>query len=282
MTSSVRCEHRRVEPATDPSDPTDRDEPGAGSPARPASVRRLRRANVAVGLVHLVQAAVILTLSNGFTIAVTASFATGPPGTPPGEPSTLFDLAIGPAVAAFLLLAALDHLVVAAPRVVDRYERGLAAGRNLFRWTEYSVSASLMIVLIAMLTGITDVTALIAIFGVNAAMILFGWVVERTSQPGRANWTAFGFGCLAGAVPWIAITVALVGAETDGDVPTFVYGIFVSLFVLFNSFAVNMVLQYRRVGPWRSYRFGEAAYVGLSLVAKSALAWQVFAGTLAG
>jgi Heliorhodopsin len=238
---------------------------------------------VAVGLIHLVQAAVILALSNGFTIAVTASFATGPPGTPPGEPSTLFDLAFGPAVAAFLLLAALDHLVVAAPPVVDRYERGLAAGRNLFRWTEYSVSASLMIVLIAMLTGITDVTALIAIFGVNAAMILFGWVVERTSQPGRrANWTAFGFGCLAGAVPWIAITVALVGAETDGDVPTFVYGIFVSLFVLFNSFAVNMVLQYRRVGPWRSYRFGEAAYVGLSLVAKSALAWQVFAGTLAG
>jgi hypothetical protein len=41
-----------------------------------------------------------------------------------------------------------------------------------------------------------------------------------------------------------------------------------------------MVLQYRRVGPWRDYLFGETAYMVLSLVAKSALAWQVFAGTL--
>ena len=244
--------------------------------------RRLRRANVLLGGLHLAQAVAILALSNGFAIAVTASFATGPPGTPPGEPSTLFDLAVGPAVAVFLALAAADHLLVAAPGLVARYERGLGDGRNLFRWTEYSLSASLMIVLIAMLTGITDVHALIALFGVNVAMILFGWVVERTSVPGeRTNWTAFGFGCLAGAVPWIAIAVALVGAERDGDVPGFVYGIFLSLFVFFNSFAVNMALQHRRVGPWRSYLFGEAGYLVLSLTAKSALAWQVFAGTLA-
>jgi hypothetical protein len=44
----------------------------------------------------------------------------------------------------------------------------------------------------------------------------------------------------------------------------------------------TMWLQYRRVGRWRSYLFGERAYFVLSLVAKSALAWQVFAGTLAG
>jgi len=252
-----------------------------GRPAE-ATYPRLRRANLAVGGLHLVQAGLILALSNGFAIGVTASFATGPPGTPPGAPSTLFDLAIGPAVAAFLALAALDHLLVATPWLVGRYERGLAAGRNLFRWAEYSLSASLMIVLIAMLTGITDVHALVALFGVNAAMIHFGWIVERTSRPGEgANWTAFGFGCLAGAVPWIAIAIALVGAEQDGDVPGFVYGIFVSLFLFFNSFALNMALQYRRVGPWRSYLFGEAGFLVLSLAAKSALAWQVFAGTLA-
>ena len=69
--------------------------------------------------------------------------------------------------------------------------------------------------------------------------------------------------------------------KRDGDVPTFVYGIFVSLFIFFNSFAVNMALQYRQVGRWRSYVFGEGAYLALSLGAKSALAWQVFGGTLA-
>ena len=49
----------------------------------------------------------------------------------------------------------------------------------------------------------------------------------------------------------------------------------------FNSFAVNQWLQYRQVGPWRSYAFGEKAYLVLSLVAKSALAWQIFGGSLA-
>jgi len=43
-----------------------------------------------------------------------------------------------------------------------------------------------------------------------------------------------------------------------------------------------MWLQYRRIGRWRTYAFGETVYITLSLVAKSALAWQVFAGTLAG
>jgi hypothetical protein len=52
--------------------------------------------------------------------------------------------------------------------------------------------------------------------------------------------------------------------------------------VFFNIFAINMWLQYRRVGRWRSYLFGERTYILLSLVAKSLLAWQVFAGTLAG
>ena len=65
-------------------------------------------------------------------------------------------------------------------------------------------------------------------------------------------------------------------------VPGFVYGIVISLFVFFNSFALNQWLQYRGVGPWRSYAFGEKTYLVLSLVAKSLLAWQIFAGSLAG
>ena len=75
----------------------------------------------------------------------------------------------------------------------------------------------------------------------------------------------------------MAIGYIVIAAE---NVPGFVIGIFVSLFLFFNSFAVNQWLQYRKVGPWRSYAFGEKVYLVLSLVAKSALAWQIFAGSL--
>jgi len=39
-------------------------------------------------------------------------------------------------------------------------------------------------------------------------------------------------------------------------------------------------LQYKKVGKWQDYLYGERVYIILSLVAKSLLAWQVFAGTL--
>ena len=53
-----------------------------------------------------------------------------------------------------------------------------------------------------------------------------------------------------------------------------------SLFLLFNCFAMNQWLQYRRVGRWADYRFAERCYIAWSFIAKSALAWQVFANIL--
>ncbi len=72
---------------------------------------------------------------------------------------------------------------MAGPRW-DSYLYELGRERNPYRWLEYSLSASIMIVLIAMLTGISDVAALIALVGVNASMIGFGWMQERYEHPG--------------------------------------------------------------------------------------------------
>ncbi len=244
---------------------------------------RLRTWNVVLAAAHAAQGVAILLLANGATIPITWSYIDGPPASGSQTTDVLYDLPFGPAVALFLFLAALDHGSMAAPRVHAWYERNLAQELNPARWWEYSVSASLMIVLIAMLTGIRDVAALIALFGANAAMILFGLVMERVNRPGgrRVDWRPFVYGSLVGAVPWIVIAVQLGRGEAQADVPGFVFAIFVSLFVLFFSFAANMALQYLRVGPWRDYVFGERMYLLLSLVAKSVLAWQVFAGALA-
>jgi hypothetical protein len=187
-------------------------------------------------------------------------------------------------IAVFLFFAAADHLLMAFGRVRRWYERNLARTVNYARWIEYSISSSLMVVLIAMLTGITGFYALAALFGVNSSMILFGILQERFNRQdeGGVDWLPFVFGSIAGIVPWIAIAFAFIGTSVEGnEVPGFVIGIFISLFVFFNSFAVNQVLQYKRVGKWRDYLYGERAYILLSLAAKSALAWQVFGGTLA-
>lgn len=236
--------------------------------------------NVALTVLHAVQAVAVLVLANDFAITVTSSFPTGPPGSAPSAPETLLSVRVGLAIGLFLLLAALDHGLTATV-LRGRYEDGLRSGINRFRWIEYSLSATVMILLIASYTGITGISALIGIAGANVAMIAFGWLQEVMNPPGRQRSTMlpFWFGCIAGAAPWIAIIVNITGSD---QIPGFVYGIFVSLFVFFTSFAVNQYLQYRQVGRWADYLVGEKTYLVLSLVAKSALAWQVFAGSLAG
>lgn len=249
-------------------------------PARQGGLGRIRPTNVAAGCLHLAQAIAILVLANAFALPVQATYMTGPPGPTVGRQAvTLFHLSFAWAIAAFFLLSALGHFGVAGPRW-GSYQVQLGKNRNPFRWAEYSLSASIMIVLIAMLVGINDIAALLALVGVNASMIGFGWMQERYESPG-SGLGPFWIGCLAGIVPWLAITVYLVGPGTSARPPGFVYGIFFSLFVFFNCFAINQWLQYKQVAKWKDYLFGERVYITLSLIAKSLLAWQIFAATLA-
>lgn len=256
----------------------------ATAPVAEARLAGLRRFNAAMGVLHLVQGVLMLVLSSDFSLPVTTAFSRfdSAAGRLVPDFKTAFELRLGPLVAGFLLLSAVAHFLIAAPGIYAWYARNLRRGVNYARWVEYSLSSSLMIVVIAMLVGIYDVVALLAIFAVNATMILFGWMMELHNQTtARTDWTSYWFGVIAGAVPWIAVAIYLIGAGgPEGGPPGFVYGIFFSIFLFFNVFAVNMVLQYRKVGRWRDYLYGERAYILLSLFAKTALAWQVFAGTL--
>ena len=246
----------------------------------PERLTGLRRWNLALTVLHLLQAVAVVVLAGAFAITVTSSIPEGPPGTPPPAPEGLFDVPIGWAVAVFLGLAALDHLITATV-ARGTYEKDLARGINRFRWVEYSFSATLMVILISFYTGITSLSAVILIAGANVGMILFGWIQELMNPPGRTSTTMlpFWFGTLVGLAPWIAIVLNVAGSE---NVPGFVYGIIAVQVVLFFSFGLNQWLQYREVGRWSDYAYGEKVYLVLSLVAKSLLAWQIFGGSLAG
>jgi uncharacterized protein with PQ loop repeat len=246
---------------------------------------KLRIYNAVMGCLHLAQAVAVFLLSNDFAIPVTTSFLNYIPETGRLWPvtETLADLPFGAMVALFLLLSAIAHFTIASPGVFGWYVKNLEKGINYARWYEYSLSASLMIVLIGMLCGLYDLAALLMAFALTAVMNLCGLVMELHNQTTeKTSWTSYWIGCIAGIVPWIAIGIYFFGslATTDGGVPTFVYFILPTLFVFFFSFALNMVLQYKKVGKWRDYLYGESVYILLSLIAKSALAWQVFGGTL--
>ncbi len=264
----------------------------AVGPARAIPADRsagLFRWNAILAALHLVQAAAILALSFAKSPVVTSPVV----GTYLHFDETtkhlvtaqrsIWEMPIGPAVALFFLMSAIAHFAMAFP-ARRWYEAHLARGQNPIRWIEYAFSSSVMIVVIAALAGVQEVGTLIAIFGANAAMIMFGWSMEIANEGrDRPQWLHYIFGCIAGAVPWLVIFATIVISATEPNsapIPGFVIAIFVTLFVFFNVFAINMVLQYRKIGRWRDYLYGERAYMLFSLFAKSLLAWQVFFGTL--
>jgi len=241
--------------------------------------RNLRRFNLIMGVFHLIQALAMLALANDFSLPVTYTEPVYNPVTDSISPvmMEMFTVRIGPLVAGFLFISAIFHFALSTV-LYDWYTKNLKRHMNPARWYEYSLSASLMIVIIAMLVSIHDIGTLLALFTLTAVMNLMGLMMELHNQTTKkTNWTSYNIGCLAGFIPWVIVFIPLIAAEA---VPDFVIYIFVSIAIFFNLFAVNMWLQYKKKGKWKDYLYGERMYIVLSLVAKSALAWQVFAGTL--
>jgi hypothetical protein len=245
----------------------------------------LKRFNIVMGFLHLLQGVFMILVSNDTTYPIYTNFLSFNRETfsLTPDPKLLYELRFGPAVAAFLLISAVAHFYLATIGYKG-YVENLKRGMNPVRFYEYALSSSLMIVLIGMLSGLWDLGAIILIFGLNAMMNLFGIMMELHNQTTqKTDWTSFIYGCIAGIIPWIVIFVYFLGSVSSGDAkpPAFVYAIIPTLFVFFNIFAINMVLQYKKVGRWKDYLFGERVYIILSLTAKSVLAWLIFAGTLA-
>jgi len=237
---------------------------------------KLKRFNMAMGALHAIQGILILFLSNNTSADVNLTLFNK-------EPDVIGSLPLGAMVAMFLFASAIAHFSVSSPKGYPWYVANLKKGINYARWLEYAVSSSIMVIVIAMLCGINELSALVLIFSLNATMNLFGMMMELHNQTTeKTNWTAYIFGCFAGLMVWATLGIYFFGAllESADAIPPFVYAIFFILAFFFNIFAVNMVLQYRAKGKWKDYLYGEKVYIVLSLSAKTALAWLVWGGTL--
>jgi len=252
---------------------------------------KLRRFNLIMGFFHLVQGLGMLFLATvgferlaRFTPTITQTYQFFDVSTRSLAVATkdLFDLPFAILVASFLIISAVAHFIIVLSK--DRYVNDLKRGVNQFRWFEYALSSSIMIVLIATLFGIYDVVTLILIFLINASMNLFGLDMELLNagtDKKNVNWGPFIWGSIAGLAPWIAIIMYMSGSSATLDqIPWFVWAIVGTYFVAFNTFPINMILQYVGVGKWKDYLYGEKTYIVLSLAAKSVLAWLVLFGAM--
>ena len=166
-------------------------------------LKGLRRFNLVMGFLHLVQGVFMWLISNDTPYPIYSNFLTFDMTTfsLKPDPKLFYRGPFDPAVAIFLLISAVAHFSLATFGY-QWYVRNLKQGMNPGRFYEYALSSSLMIVLIGMLVGIWDLGAIILIFALNAAMNLFGMMMAYHNQyTQKTNWTAFIFGSLARIVP---------------------------------------------------------------------------------
>ncbi|MGZ4857760.1 MAG: heliorhodopsin HeR [Methanobacteriaceae archaeon] len=200
------------------------------------------------------------------------------------DPQVAFTLThLGVILSSFLLISAFALLTIAFIKNKN-YVEYLKRGMNPYRWYEYFFSSSIMLVIIATFVGVWDLWSLVMIFVLNAVMIMCGYLMEKINfYTKKTDWSAYLLGCLSGFTPWIVLAAYFVAAlgSSDTQPPTFVYLTLLFYFIIFNTFSINMILQYKGVGKWKDYLYGEQVYILLSFTAKTILAWLVFIGVFA-
>jgi hypothetical protein len=162
----------------------------------------------------------------------------------------LFKWSFPLASAIFLLLTAFGHgsiITYLKPSYLEMINKGY----NSYRWIEYSVTSSIMIVGVLVGFYILDFNTLLGLAVTNAATMAFGYFMEFLNYKNRqlhqaTDWTPYWIGWVTGIAPWIALLISFntsVNNSSSGGPPWFVQLIAASYFVFFDSFAGNMALQ---------------------------------------
>jgi hypothetical protein len=239
--------------------------------ARRTVLGRLRVANAWLAVAHLAQAAAVLLVADDLAVEVTAGVGIGT------EP--LREVSIGAALAAYFLAAAVHHLLNATV-LHARYQRDLQVGRNRVRWAEFAFSGPIFLVVLALYLGITGVITLVLMAAGTLLFVCCSWLQEELNPLGRESTTMVPFwsGVTAAVVPCTLVVAHVLGTSlvsaSGVGLP-----ILLSTMIFGSLFCLNQWLQYHQVGPWSDHLHGERTYLVLSVVAKSALAWQIVVGT---
>ena len=160
------------------------------------------------------------------------------------------------------------------------YVNELNSGRNVLRWLEYSLSAPFMIVVIAAVLGIVDVSVLLLLALLTFCLMWCGymqevWLTERkasfvTYLPHLLGWAIF-IGIWTIVFFGFVVGITTSEQKPPSEILPYVYAIAFSMFALFGCFGIVQVYQIFQHKKTSSYVTIENIYLILSLTSKAVL-----------
>jgi hypothetical protein len=235
------------------------------------SRQTLTTAHTVAALLHAAQA------------AVTAALITEQPGgdwrLTIGSQTVQYKLAY--LLPLFPMLSVINH---ASASIGDGWYSGVIENQvNPVRWIEYSISAGVMLWIIATLAGVTNVETLLSLAILNAALQYVGYLIEHAMAQGQ---TAEARALLLVAFTihvsiWIQLMLSfylVLASYSNARIPAVVYAIMPIMFGLFTVFGLWATLWVE--GVVSDFTTLEMGYIILSFISKTLLTWMVFFGVV--
>ncbi|HSX35552.1 MAG TPA: heliorhodopsin HeR [Patescibacteria group bacterium] len=254
---------------------------------------KLKRLSGWFALGYLVQAVAVVTVGTHAAAPVTASYlavdtlASDAAGhqVVAGAAHHLVDVRLSWVLAAYLVVLAAVQVVFTVAKPAWR-ENMLTRGFNELRTLALALGGGLMVLAIALLGGVTDVTllALLTASTAGGALVLLATediVANNEGKKTRLSRYTCTLAVIGMVLPWLAFAGTVAGSLMfNGHIPGYLWGIYASMLVLFSGIATAMHKRLFRRGKWADSAYAERMLMALLFVAATALTWQVYAGVL--
>lgn len=254
-------------------------------------LEQLRKMNLWLALAFGVQMAAILLFGGAKSVPVTAQYlgvdqlASDMAGHQVLAAAThhLFDMRLSIVAAKPLFVLGLTCLLIAT---VGRsyYETQLRRGSNLARWLAFGLGGGMMVMALAEVSGVTDITVLALMLVLTILGFSLEPLAEKFKRQGKGGALPHAL-CAASVtgvvLPWAVLAVGIIGALLwDGHIPVSTYIMYATTALFFGCWALASHFRVRNQGKWADALYAEKMYMFLTLAAGSILAWQLFAGAI--
>lgn len=238
--------------------------------------KQLKIWNLVLAVLAIGQAVALVVMSGKSQVSVTTNYLTEDKlsGFEVVARRHLLDFNILYLLVASLAVTAILHLLLATV-LRKKYENQLKNGVNVARWVGLSLVSSLVMLTLAYVVGVTDLSTLVLIAATSASTALLAGACEARGATRKLSKVA---GLLVGLGSWVVLAVFLLGSLKygDGNLSNYVYYLLASSAVIVALFCINMHLGRKKVARWSDYTYTDRVYMLLNFLLVTSVSWQVF------